>query len=610
MDRNQATGLVIISLMLILYFQFFGGLPEEPQVEEGATTERTFDEVAPTTNTEAETFINPGTPTHSEDSTVSAEQKARYGNLAVAITGTEELEVLENKDVKITFSSKGGNVQEVLLKGYFTYTREPLILLDKNSSRTALVASDRGQQIDLHQLFYKVSRRTESDTTILTYSITSPEGGYLRQVYSLPPEGFKVGYKIESSGFDNLLGTDLEFNWINDLKNFEKDVVLTRSKTTMGYYTIIDGFDDLGERTSDLESETITNVKWISFKQNFFTTGFIADEFLNTVQLTQEVKEQYPAVDKFTTAKIFLPAADLRSGQASYSFFFGPNSYPLLKKTTPGFEKNIYLGWPPVNLVNKWIIIPIFNWLQKYITNYGLIIFILVLIIKLALSPLSYKSYMSMAKMKVMKPELDELKEKIGDDQQKMQQEQMKLYQQVGVNPLSGCIPMVLQMPILFAMFYFFPSSIELRQKSFLWADDLSTYDSVFTLPFTIPIYGDHVSLFVLLMTASTILYTWSNNQMTTVQGPMKSMSYMMPVIFMFVLNSFPAALSFYYFVANIITFGQQAIIRMFVDEDKIKATLNENRDKNKGKKKSMFQQKLDDALKSSQEAKKKSKKK
>ena len=214
-----------------------------------------------------------------------------------------------------------------------------------------------------------------------------------------------------------------------------------------------------------------------------------------------------------------------------------------------------------------------------------------------------------MAKMKVMKPELDELKEKIGDDQQKMQQEQMKLYQQVGVNPLSGCIPMVLQMPILFAMFYFFPSSIELRQKSFLWADDLSTYDSVFTLPFTIPIYGDHVSLFVLLMTASTILYTWSNNQMTTVQGPMKSMSYMMPVIFMFVLNSFPAALSFYYFVANIITFGQQAIIRMFVDEDKIKATLNDNRDKNKGKKKSTFQQKLDNALKSSQEAKKVKKK-
>jgi YidC/Oxa1 family membrane protein insertase len=210
-----------------------------------------------------------------------------------------------------------------------------------------------------------------------------------------------------------------------------------------------------------------------------------------------------------------------------------------------------------------------------------------------------------MAKMKVMKPELDELKKKVGDDQQKFQQEQMNLYRQVGVNPLSGCIPMVMQMPILFAMFYFFPGSIELRQQPFLWADDLSTYDSIMTLPFSIPVYGDHVSLFVLLMTASTILYTWSNNQMSTVQGPMKTVSYMMPLIFLFVLNSFPASLSFYYFVANIITFAQQAVIRKFVNEDKIKAILDENRSSNKGKKKSKFQQRLEKAMKASEEAKK-----
>ena len=184
----------------------------------------------------------------------------------------------------------------------------------------------------------------------------------------------------------------------------------------------------------------------------------------------------------------------------------------------------------------------------------------------------------------------------------------MNLYRQVGVNPLSGCIPMVMQMPILFAMFYFFPGSIELRQESFLWADDLSTYDSIMTLPFTIPVYGDHVSLFVLLMTASTILYTWSNNQMSTVQGPMKTVSYMMPLIFLFVLNSFPASLSFYYFVANIITFGQQAIIRKFVNEDKIKAILDENRASGKGKKKSKFQQRLETAMKASETAKKKKK--
>ena len=202
-----------------------------------------------------------------------------------------------------------------------------------------------------------------------------------------------------------------------------------------------------------------------------------------------------------------------------------------------------------------------------------------------------------MAKMKVLKPEMDELKEQVGDDMQKMQQEQMKLYQKVGVNPLSGCIPVVLQMPILFAMFFFFPNSIELRGESFLWAHDLSTYDVFFRLPFTIPFYGAHVSLFTLLMTASTILYTWSNNQVSSVTGPMKSIGYVMPLVFMFVLNSFPAGLSFYYFVSNIITFSQQAVIRKFVDDDKIRAILEENKKRNANKKKSKFQQRLEDAM-------------
>ena len=210
-----------------------------------------------------------------------------------------------------------------------------------------------------------------------------------------------------------------------------------------------------------------------------------------------------------------------------------------------------------------------------------------------------------MAKIKVLKPELDEIKEKHGDDMAKAQQDQMQLYQKVGVNPLSGCIPVVLQMPILLAMFNYFPNAIELRQEPFLWAEDLSTYDSVLDLPFTIPFYGDHVSLFVLLMTASTILYTWSNNQASSVQGPMKSMQYFLPLIFMFVLNSFPAALSFYYFVSNIVTFAQQAIIRKFVDDDKIRAILEENKKRNKNKKKSKFQARLEEAMKSTEESRK-----
>lgn len=605
MDRNQATGLILISVMLLLYFTFFGGAPENPEESNPDTTEMTEQQ-------DADQSID-----HSPQSTDSPQ----YSVLSPQIEATSEMETvdsievieeelitIENENVRYVFSNYGGTFKEIELKDYLTYSKEPLILLDENSSKTKLLANNAGRQVDLHEQAYTFEQSSRNDTTILTFTLKSGSGGEFQQIYEIPPSGYVIDYHIRSNGMEYMLGSDLTYDWVNNLKSFEKDPATSRIKTSLNYYTISQDFEELGERSSDLETATDSNVKWMVFKQHFFTTGFIAENSFSRLEATQEVREEYVEVDKFTTAAIGIRADDIKLGKSNFQFFFGPNSYPLLKKVTPNFEKNIYLGWPPVNLVNKWIIIPIFNWLKEYIDSFGIIIILLTLIIKIALSPLSYNSYISMAKMKVMKPELDELKEKVGGDQQKFQQEQMKLYQQVGVNPLSGCIPMLLQMPILFAMFYFFPNSIELRQESFLWADDLSTYDSILTLPFTIPLYGNHVSLFVLLMTASTILYTWSNNQMTTVQGPMKSMGYMMPVIFMFVLNSFPASLSFYYFVSNIITFGQQALIRRFVNEDKIKAVLDENRIKNKGKKKSKFQQRLDAAMEASKQAQKKKK--
>ena len=298
-------------------------------------------------------------------------------------------------------------------------------------------------------------------------------------------------------------------------------------------------------------------------------------------------------------------AMPLENGQLGYRYFFGPNDQRVMDDVAPAFEENIDFGWAIFGWISKYVISPIFHFMEGYIGNYGLIIVLLVLLVKTVLFPLSYKSYVSMAKMKVLKPELDEIKERHGDNMQEAQKEQMQLYGKVGVNPISGCVPMLLQMPILLAMFNFFPNSIELRQEPFLWTDDLSTYDSIATLPFEIPFYGDHVSLFVILMTLSTILYTWSNNQATSVQGPMKSVQYLMPVVLMFVLNSFPAALSFYYFVSNLVTFGQQAIIRQFVDDEKILKKLQENKLRNKDKKKSKFQARLEDAMKASQEKQK-----
>jgi YidC/Oxa1 family membrane protein insertase len=599
MDRNQATGLILMSILLLLYFSFFGGQTKTPQEEETATEQVD----TATTNSQTPTDLSAVEPSESISASIDAPVQSSE-TLEVAEIDEEIIEV-ENENLKITFSSVGGKIKEVLLKDYLTYNKEPLILLDEKSSQTSLVANNGGQQVDLMSQPYQIEKSSRADTTIITFTMTNSNGGTFKQIFEIPAAGYVINYSIRANDMDYLLGSDLSFNWRNNLKSFEKDPVTSRPKTNVKYYTLDGSLEELSERSGDLETLAAGEFKWLSFKQQFFTTGFIAKTRFSSLAATQEVIEQYPDVDKFTSAIIGIPVDDIKLAKSDYKFFFGPNSYPLLKKITPGFDKNIYLGWPPVNLVNKWVIIPIFNWLKNYIASFGVIIIILVLIIKLALSPLSYKSYVSMAKMKVMKPELDELKKKVGDDQQKFQQEQMALYRQVGVNPLSGCIPMVMQMPILFAMFYFFPGSIELRQQPFLWADDLSTYDSVMTLPFTIPVYGDHVSLFVLLMTASTILYTWSNNQMSTVQGPMKTVSYMMPLIFLFVLNSFPASLSFYYFVANIITFAQQAVIRKFVNEDKIKAILDENRLNNKGKKKSKFQQRLEKAMKASEESKK-----
>ncbi len=599
MDKNQATGLLLISLMVMVYFYFFGGSPD--LVEQPIQTTEIVTEQQPAQLNEVPTL---------PDSVQQVLNQQQYGNLASAAKGTSALITVENKDLRLVFNTKGGVIEEVELKDFKTYTQEPLILVDANSRNQKLIARQNGREVNLYELYYTAEQKIVNDTIQVTFTLTNEQGGTIKQHYFIPKtSGYKIDYKVEASGMDGILANGLTLNWKSDLKATEKDVTTSRSKSTITYYQQDGNFDELSERSTDTESEDVANLSWVVFKQHFFAASVIAPNGFASGNLTLETDESRLDIDKTASASLTIPTTALTNGNLELSYYYGPNNYQIMKKVTPGFQENVYLGIVGINLINKWVVVPIFNWLDNYIASYGLIIFILVLIIKLALSPLSYKSYLSMAKMKVLKPELDEIKEKLGGDQQKFQQEQMKLYQQVGVNPLSGCMPMLLQMPILYAMFSFFPSSIELRQQPFLWADDLSTYDSIMTLPFEIPYYGSHVSLFVILMTISTILYTWSNNQMSTVQGPMKTMSYMMPVVFMFVLNNFPAALSYYYFLSTLITFGQQALIKKYIDEDKILAVLDENRKKG-GKKKSKFMAKLGEAMKASEETKKGKKKK
>jgi len=610
MDKNQSIGFLLMAALLLIYFWFFAPKPK-PQTETSPNVVESNEATNQTTiqqNEPANTEIQE-TPANAD---ITEESTAQYGIFASAINGEEKDYILENDKINITFSSKGGTFTKVILKEYDDYQFNPLVLLDdKNSKIDYLIQTSTGQ-VNLSDLYYHVNKKNLGDTSIIEFRADFGENIYIKHAYRIEPGNYNVKYKMTMVGMGNLISDGkVNLSWKDNLKRTETDIKYSRYYTTVNYYTTDGTFDDLKSRSSDRQEYTFEMpVKWISFKQKFFTSGLVFNAPISKGYISSEVNEADTNIVKSVYAKLEMPLSQLSENSGSFTFFFGPNRLNVLKQVTEGFTENLYLGWPVIKLINRYAIIPIFSFLERYISSYGLIIIILVFFIKMVLSPLTYKSHISMAKTRVLKPELDALKEKVGGDTQKMQAEQMKLYKQVGVNPLSGCIPMVLQMPILFAMFQFIPHAIELRHQSFLWASDLSTYDSIMQLPFNLPGYGSHVSLFTLLMTLSTILYTWINSQATaTMQGPMKTMQYFMPVIFMFVLNSYPAGLTFYYFVSNIVSFTQIAVIRKFVDDDKIKKVLEENRLKNANKKKSPFQQRLDQAMKASNGNKKKTKK-
>lgn len=606
MDKNSATGLILISILMIGYFWLFSDSPKVPENIESDQVEQIDQAQAATLNQNTT-----ATAIEENDSTLNQALISQYGSFANAAKGESKITTFNTETLSIQFDSKGGSIHEVELKQYKTSDGDPLIISNNEDTEKELVFNTASGPINMYDLYFEMQgspqqELSEGDTVEIRFVAQIAPNKSIEQIYTLSGNYYEVGYDLSFNGFSNeILGDQLTLRWNKKMRKFEKDLKQSRTKVTMNYYSEKDGMDGLSERSDDDSEEVAEPIKWFSFKQNFFMEALITDIPMKRAEFTTDIVDLSDDYVKRGTAKVEIPLAEVSDKVGVFKYYFGPNNYKALQKVAPDFEENVYLGWFPISLVNKYVIINVFYVLEKYIDSYGWIIIILVLLIKLVLSPLSYKSYVSMAKTKVLKPQLDEIKEKHEGDAQKAQADQMELYRKVGVNPLSGCIPMLLQMPILFAMFYFFPSSIELRQEGFLWATDLSTYDSIMSLPFEIPFYGDHVSLFTILMTLSTLLITWSQGQVSSVQGPMKNLQYAMPVIFMFVLNSFPAALSFYYLIANIITFTQQMIIRKMIDEDKIIAILEENKKKNVNKKTSKFQQRLQEAMKASEEAKK-----
>ena len=589
MDRNSATGLFLISALLLVYLFFFS--PKNPAEKVPGKT--------PPATTAATKAPAPGV---APASVAALAPEAALDTTA----GPAKNVTLANENITVTFSTRGGRIAAVRMKKYRTFFGQPLDLFDAQSARMdTRFRTVEGKTIKFSDLNFQAVPSQTTAGSVLTFS-APVAGGSIVQTYSLPANSFEVKYDLRLLGLERTVAQEpLTFTFVDQVRQTEQDLKQNRNHTTINHYLAAGDQGALAEASEKPEEYKAAGpVRWAAHKHDFFVAGLIADQqpFAGGA-FNADVNLEDSTTIKTLSSTLTIPVAEVEQGRGQYRFFFGPNSFNLLKAVTPEFDRNVYLGWGLFRWVNRFVVLPVFHFLEKFISSYGVVIALLVLLIKLVTWPLTYKTYESQARMKVLKPEIDELKAKYGDDATKVQQETMKLYQTFGVSQLSGCVPTLLTLPILFAMFQFFPNAIELRQQSFLWAKDLSSYDVFIKLPFYVKWYGDHVSMFTLMMTASTLLMTWQSNQTNTaMQGPMKTYSYLMPIIFLFVLNSFAAGLTWYYFVSNVITFAQQAITKTFVDDTKIRAQLDANKIKNKDKKPSGIQGRIAEAMKAAQE--------
>lgn len=576
--------------------------------------------------------------TQSETNVASdAVMRDKYGVFTTTAKGEEQLYTIENDVLKMTLTTKGAYVKTVELKDYKTWDSLPLIGFDENTSKFNLsfFASNRNvNTIDLFFTPYLNNYPYDGDgkivvgekPVVLSFRAYSDDltdvlnpNQYIEFTYTITKDEYMVDFDVKTVNMKNIIASNTNFitiDWYVDLLKQEKAV--DRYNGSNVYYKFLsDDVESLsGDRggEKDGEKDLRSNLKWLSFKQRFFSYSLIAKDYFNSaiVGLKTDVRSTNPRYLKTMYAAVDVPFdAFQENNTLAMQFYFGPNSLKIMDKYDLDLDKQIPLGGKLVGWINRYIVVNVFDWLGSYGWNYGIVILVLTIIIKLALMPFAYKSYQSTAKMRVLKPEIDEINAKYPDEKDNMKKQQavMDLYKKAGASPTSGCLPMLLQLPILWAVFRFFPSSIELRQQPFLWADDLSTYDSILDLGFNIPFYGDHVSLFTLLMTVTTILYTYINNKQmaaTNQQGMkgMKVMMYIIPIMFLGLFNSYSAGLSYYYMLVNIITFIQMYLFRVFTDEDKLRKKIELA--KQRPVKKSRFQKRLEEMQKQQQQAQRK----
>ena len=648
MDKKSIIGIAVVAV-LFLGFAYFNSQQQKEYQEQKAAYEAYVDSVAAAARAAAPIAdsVASGNGVQAEAAAAgvaAAVRERQVETLGESLTAAREAEAeeftVENDVISVLFSTRGGQIKGVTLKDYTKYAprgkRDRKIeMMDPATARFGLsfYLKNGLKNVPVNTLDYVFTAQPvagEADgAKSVVMRLPVAEGAYLEYRYLIynteaPERDYLVDFDVRLVNMAPEMAnqTQIQIDWANTTFQNEKGFQNENMYTTLSYrFPNETSIEELGMSESTKSKNISTQVNWVAFKQQFFSSVFIAPDNVSYANLAFDTAAPESSLLKTFTAQMGLPYTPQTEGY-DFAFYFGPNKYSILKKVDDAngadihLERLVPLGWGIFGWVNRWCVIPVFDFLRNYIGSFGIIIFILVLLVKLVISPLTYKSYVSMAKMRLVKPQIDELAKKYPkpEDAMKKQQATMELYKKAGINPMGGCIPLLIQMPILIAMFRFFPASIELREQPFLWADDLSSYDSVLNLPFSIPFYGDHVSLFALLMAVSMFGYSYFNYQQTASSQPQMAgmkfmMVYMMPIMMLFWFNSYSSGLCYYYLLSNLFTIGQTLVIRRMVDDDKIHAIMQANAAKKSKGKKSKFQQRYEELMRQ-QEAQQRAKKK
>ena len=625
MDKNTLIGFLLIGVVLVAFSWFNRPTPEQIEAQRHYQDSIAKIEYAQQMDlvreAQREAFVKDSLE-NLPDSVRASLLRQDFGVFANVMTGTETYTTLQNDVLELRVSNKGGRICYARLKEFDNYKGEPLVLFDENSSSlTFNLVTAASQVLSTDELYFTPVKGDDPNQLIMRLQVEN--GRHLDFTYTLEPGSYRVGYRIQGTGLNGLLTPStnaLDIAWTQDIHQQEKGRMFEDRYVNLSYKYMADDVEHLSETKSD--SEKISNrLRWIGYKDMFFSTVLISEEGFEATTLDSKSYAAGEVLKQFKTNTSV--AFDLRGEKPTeLSYYFGPNKFALLKSFDKGvdsdlqldLEKLVPLGWGIFRWVNQYFVIPLFDFLGKFIPNYGLLIFLLTVIVKLILYPLTYKSYISSAKMRVLRPQVEEINAKYPGQDQALERQKatMELYSRAGASPLSGCLPLLLQMPILIALFMFFPSAIELRHESFLWANDLSTYDAIVSwdtyIPIITPYFGNHISLFCLLMTITNIIYTKYNMDMTNTgqqQMPgMKLMMYLMPLMFLVFFNQYASGLTYYYFISMLISIVQTLIFRFTINEEKLLAKLEAN--KRKPMKKSGLMKRLEEAQRMQEEQLKK----